>query len=81
MAYIQLNGVEYYGNVVKTGCRNHHPMSAYAGKRVFDVSKESSDDSWTHWYIFESEMPLPNHYDSTFVHSLEIGRASWRERV
>jgi hypothetical protein len=75
IAYIQLNGVEYYGKVVKAGCRNHHSMSEYVGKRVIDVSKEPSDDSWTHWYLFESEMPLPNFYDSTFVHSLDY--ASW----
>ena len=74
-ANIQLNGVEYYGKVDKQGTRNHHPMSEYVGKRKFDVSKLESDDSWTHWYLFESEMPLPNFYDSTFVHSLEY--ASW----
>jgi len=62
-AYIQLNGIEYYGKVVKDGTRNHHPMSEYVGKRVFDVSKIQSDESWTHWYVFESEMPLPNHLD------------------
>ena len=75
IAYIQLNGVEYYGKVVKDGTRNHHPMSEYVGKRVFDVSKIQSDESWTHWYVFESEMPLPNFYDSTFIHSLDY--ASW----
>lgn len=69
-AYVQLNGVEYYGKVVKTGCRNHHPMSAYVGKRVIDVSNEPSDDSWTNWYLFESETPLPTGYDPTFIHSL-----------
>lgn len=63
IAYIQLDGVEYYGKVVKQGTRNFHPQREYVGKRVIDVSKEPSDDAWTHWYVFESEMPLPNHLD------------------
>jgi len=58
---IRLNCVEYYGKVIKSGTRNFHPMKAYEGKRVIDVSKEPSDDSWAHWYLFESEMPLPVH--------------------
>ena len=74
-AYIQLNGVEYYGKLGKEGTRNHHPMSEYVGKRVIDVSKLPSDDSWTHWHVFESEMPLPNHYDQ--VNTLNY--ASWMD--
>lgn len=74
---IQLNGVEYYGELVKSGCRNYHPQSAYVGKRVIDVAKEPSDDCWTHWYVFESEMPLPVDYHPTFIHSLEY--ASWMD--
>ena len=70
-AHIQLNGIEYYGKVVKDGTRNYHSQSEYVGKRVFDVSKIQSDCSWTHWYLFESEMPLPIDYDATFIHSLD----------
>jgi hypothetical protein len=76
-AYIQLNGIEYYGKLTKSGQRNHHPLSEYKGKRVIDVSKLPSDDSWTYWYIFESEMPLPIDYDVTFIHSLDY--ASWMD--
>jgi hypothetical protein len=76
-AYIQLNGIEYYGKVVKQGTRNFHPQREYVGKRVIDVSKEPSDDAWTYWYVFESEMPLPNFYDETFIHSLDY--ASWMD--
>lgn len=76
-AYIQLNGIEYYGKLVKEGVRNHHPQSEYIGKRVIDVSKLPSDDSWTYWHIFESEMPLPIDYDATFIHSLDY--ASWMD--
>ena len=61
----------------KEGVRNHHPQSEYIGKRVIDVSKLPSDDSWTYWHIFESEMPLPIDYDETFIHSLDY--ASWMD--
>lgn len=74
---IQINGELYHGRVIKSGCRNHHPLTAYVGKRAFDVSKEESDDSWTHWYLFESEIPLPNYYDDMFMHSLDY--ASWMD--
>jgi hypothetical protein len=74
-AYVKLNGVEYYGKLVKTGCRNHHPLSAYVGKRIFDVAKIESDHSWTHWYIFESEMPLPNQYEQVNL----LNHASWMD--
>ena len=58
-ACVAINDVEYFGKLIKEGTRNFHPMSAYVGKRVIDVAKEPSDDAWTYWYVFESEMPLP----------------------
>ena len=70
---ISINDVPYYGKVVRAGCRNHHPQSAYVGKRKFDVAKEYSDHSWTFFYVFESEMPLPDQYEQ--VNSLDY--ASW----
>lgn len=57
--YIRLNLVFYPGRLIKSGTRNFHPMSAYVGRRVIDVSKEPSEDSWTNWYLFESAKPLP----------------------
>jgi hypothetical protein len=41
-AYIQLNGIEYYGKLVKDwNRRNHHPMSAVcSASGQFDVAKE-----------------------------------------
>lgn len=77
-AYVQLNGIHYYGKVVKTGCRNHHPMSEYVGKRRLDVNKEESDDSWTHFYVFESEMPLPVNQDLSDPYP-RLERASWMD--
>lgn len=73
--FITINDVPYYGKVVRAGCRNHHPMSEYVGKRKFDVAKLESDDSWTYWYIFESQMPLP--YESN--QSNKLGYASWMD--
>ena len=57
--YIRINLVHYPGRLIKSGTRNHHPMSAYVGKRVIDVAREPSDDSWTNYYVFESSKPLP----------------------
>jgi hypothetical protein len=59
--YITINNVVYSGKVIKCGTRNFHPQREYVGKRVIDVSKEPSDDAWTHWYIFESSKPMPVH--------------------
>lgn len=56
--YITLNNEVYSGKVIKCGTRNFHPQREYVGKRVIDVSKEPSDDAWTHWYIFESSKPM-----------------------
>jgi hypothetical protein len=59
--YITINNVVYSGKVIKCGTRNFHPQREYVGKLVIDVSKEPSDDAWTHWYIFESSKPMPVH--------------------
>jgi hypothetical protein len=68
---VQINGVQYYGRLVKTGTRNHHPMAAYEGKHAIEVTKMPSDDSWTSFYVFESDLPLPSSYEPMWVHSLD----------
>jgi hypothetical protein len=59
--YITINNVVYSGKVIKAGTRNFHPQSEYVGKRVIDVAKIYSDDSWTNFFVFESSKPLPVH--------------------
>lgn len=57
--YIRINLVCYPGRLIKSGTRYYHYQSEYVGRRVIDVAKEPSDDSWMNYYVFESAKPLP----------------------